>query len=59
MKLFSKVFNYVIYATAKFKIDESHGLTHSLDVLKYSNLIYKLEVINRPFLKDQENISQV
>jgi HD superfamily phosphodiesterase len=56
MKLFSKVFNYVVYATTKFKIDESHGLTHSLDVLKYSNLIYKLEVIQQPILKDQENI---
>ena len=56
MKLFSKVFNYVVHATAKFKIDESHGLTHSLDVLKYSNSIYELEVLKRPCLKDQENI---
>jgi len=56
MKLLSKILNFVVYTTAKFKIDDSHGLSHSLDVLKYSNLIYELEIIKRPYLKDQENI---
>ena len=56
MKLLSQIFDFVIYTSAKYKIDDSHGLSHSLDVLKYSNSIYELEVIKRPHLKEQEKL---
>jgi HD superfamily phosphodiesterase len=56
MKILSQIFDFVIYTTAKYNIDDSHGISHSLDVLKYSNSIYELEVIKRPHLKEQEKL---
>ena len=44
-ELYVKLFNFVIYMTKKFNIDESHGLVHSLDVLNYACEIYNSEVI--------------
>jgi hypothetical protein len=45
--------------TKKYGIDDSHGLSHSLNVLQYSSKIYESEVKNYPILKNQENIIYV
>jgi len=59
MRLLSKLFNFVIYTTSKYNLDESHGLSHSLDVLRYSNSIYELEVLKKKNLINQERIIYV
>jgi len=52
----NKYFNLILYLSNKFKIDESHGIKHSIDVLHFTNDIYENEVTKNNYLKNQENI---
>lgn len=54
MSLYSKLFQYVLRICAKYNIDESHGLSHAMNIFMYSNQIYEHEVVQHPFLKQQE-----
>ena len=54
--LFSKLFQFVLAMTAKYQIDESHGLSHSMNVLHYAQKIYESEVQKFPRLQHHENI---
>jgi len=40
----------------KYNIDDSHGLTHSMEVLQYANKIYEKESIEYPLLKEHEKM---
>ena len=44
MSLLTKLFNFVLLTSAKYNIDESHGLSHSMDVLYNAHKIYESEV---------------
>ena len=46
----------MVTMSAKHKIDESHGLTHSMNVLQYANRIYEEEVTKKPWIRDHERI---
>lgn len=48
--------HFVLLTTKKYGIDESHGLSHSMNVLQYANKIYESEVLNYPILKNQEKL---
>lgn len=52
-------FNYVIYTSNKFDIDESHSLKHSMEVFHLANKIYDSEVIIHPYLLEQKEIISV
>jgi hypothetical protein len=54
--LLTKIIQFVIGTTAKYGIDESHGLSHSLNTLVYANRIFEREVMISPFLKPQERL---
>ena len=54
--LFSKLFQFVLAVTAKYNIDESHGLSHSMDVLHFAQKIYESELPKFPTLKQHERI---
>lgn len=54
--LFSKLFQFVLAMTAKYEIDESHGLSHSMDVLHFAQKIYESEVQKFPRLQQHEHI---
>ena len=54
--LISKVIHFVIASAAKYNIDESHGLSHSLKTLYYANCIFDEEVSRIPNIKQQEKI---
>lgn len=56
MSLLTKLFNFVLLTSAKYNIDESHGLSHSMDVLHNAHKIYENEVPLNPYLLQQENI---
>jgi len=56
MTLLTKLFQYVLLATQKYNIDESHGLSHSMNVLHYAKDIYESEVLNKPYLRQQKKI---
>lgn len=59
MTLLSKLLHFVLLASKKYEIDESHGLSHSMNVLQYANKIYESEVVNYPILKNQEKLVYV
>ena len=52
MTIFSILFQFVMNTVAKYKIDESHGLSHAFQVLTQANSIYESEVIKIPELKE-------
>jgi HD superfamily phosphodiesterase len=54
--LINSAFNYVIYTSKFYAIDESHALKHSMEVFHLTNKIYESEITNNPFLEDQKDI---
>ena len=59
LPLLSTLFNYVLLTTRKYDIDESHGLSHSMNILRYSNAIFEEELkwTSTPdLLKSQEPV---
>ena len=59
MSLFTKLFHYVLLSVSKYNIDESHGLTHAMDILRNANKIYENECIKYPYIKNHEKIIYV
>lgn len=59
MSLLSKLVHFVLLTTKKYNIDESHGLSHSMNVLHYANKIYEDELKSYPILKNQEKLIYV
>ena len=57
--LLNKIYQFVLYMTAKYNIDESHGIMHSMNVLNYAHNIYESEFPKYPFLLDQQKIIYV
>jgi len=56
MSFLTKLFNYVLLASAKNNIDESHGLSHSMNVLQFAREIYESELPKFPYLQEHERI---
>ena len=54
--MIQKALQYVISTSHQHKIDESHALKHSLEVLHLSNTIYRKEVVKHPFLAEHQNL---
>ena len=54
--LLNRAFEYVILASKKYNIDESHSIKHSLEVLNFANSIYESELINNNHIIDQHDI---
>ena len=59
MTLLSKLFHFVLLTSQKYNIDESHGLSHSMNVLRFASEIYETEVNTHPIIKQQEKIIYV
>lgn len=53
---FREVFKFIIAMSCKHKIDSTHDITHSLQVLNYAFNIYEREVYTFPPLKHNEKI---
>jgi len=56
MNLLSILVKFIIFITRKYNIDESHGLSHSLNVLHNAYNIYSSELPKNNFLKNQERV---
>ena len=59
MLLLNKIFQFVMYMTSKYNMDESHGIMHSMNVLNYAHDIYESELQKYPFLVEQQKIIYV
>ena len=56
MRILTTILRFVQYSTIKHKIDESHALGHSMNVLYYAQQIYNKEVLKIPLLRTQEQV---
>ena len=56
MLLLTKLLQFVLLTTNRYRIDESHGLGHSMNVLHFAHNIYEGELRLNPALKSQENV---
>jgi len=54
--LINRCFKYVNVTTQFYKIDESHGLKHSMEVFRFAKHIYESELLKNPFLETQKEI---
>jgi len=59
MTLFTKLFQFVMLITARHKIDDSHGISHSMNVLHFAHNIYNDEIFKNPELVSQERLIYV
>lgn len=59
MSLLTKLFNFILLTTKKYEIDESHGMSHSMNVLHFAHNIYEAEIQNYPILEKHEKIIYV
>lgn len=59
MQLINQILYFVLLTSKKFNIDESHGLTHSMQVLHYANEIFEYESVLHPRIKDHDKIIYV
>ena len=59
MSLLSKLFKFVIFTSKKYNIDDSHGITHSMNVLQNAHNIYESELPENPDLSKKQNIIYV
>ena len=56
MSLFNKLLQFVILTSSKYSIDESHGLSHSMEVLHFAHSIYQEEVRLKPYIEEHDRI---
>lgn len=56
MKILPAIIQFVQLTSMKYGIDESHGLSHSMNVLYYANQIYQSLVPTHSKLKAQEPV---
>lgn len=54
--LISKLLRFALNSIHTFHIDESHGLTHAINVLHHSHNILQSEIPKHPYLEQQRNI---
>jgi len=56
MRLLNDLFNFILVTTSKYGIDESHDVSHSMNVLHYAQDIYEAQVYIYPPLKHYERV---
>ena len=59
MNIINQLLYFVLLTSKKFNIDESHGLTHSINVLHFANEIFEYESILNPRIKEHNKIIYV
>ena len=56
MKILPKLVNFALLTVKQYQIDESHGLSHALNVLHHSHNILESELQSHPYLEEQRDI---
>jgi hypothetical protein len=56
MNLLNELIKFILLTTTKHKIDDSHGISHSFNILHYTNHIYQDELTKHDYLIDQEKV---
>ncbi len=56
MELFNNLCQFILDTSTKYKIDETHNISHSMNVLHYAHSMYESEVLLHPFIAEHINI---
>jgi HD superfamily phosphodiesterase len=48
MELFNDLFQFILETSIKYKIDETHNISHSMNVLHFAHAIYETELQTNP-----------
>ena len=56
MELFNNLCQFILDTSTKYKIDETHNISHSMNVLHYAHSMYETEVRLHPFIAEHVNI---
>jgi len=56
MSIYTTLFNFVLCTIPRYNIDESHGLSHSMNVLHNAYNIYQSELKENPYLEGQQKV---
>lgn len=56
MNLVNQLLYFVLVTSKKYNIDESHGLTHSINVLHFANELFEYESVLHPRIKNHDKI---
>lgn len=56
MRLLNDLFNFILLTSRKYKIDESHDISHSMNVLHYAHNIFKTQSQINPTVLAHKNV---
>ena len=56
MNNLDKLYEFIMKTCIEYSIDESHGLSHSIDVYRFTEQIYLNELIKNPDLESRYEI---
>uniref|UniRef100_A0A6C0DSF1 HD domain-containing protein n=1 Tax=viral metagenome TaxID=1070528 RepID=A0A6C0DSF1_9ZZZZ len=59
MQLINQLLYFVLLTSKKYNIDESHGLTHSINVLHFANELFEYEKVLYPRITNHDKIIYV
>lgn len=59
MNLVNQLLYFVLVMSKKYNIDESHGLSHSVNVLHFANDLFEYESMLNPIVKQHDKIIYV
>ncbi len=57
--IITQLITFIIEMSAKYGIDASHGIGHSLNVLKHAQASYEIEIVKEPALAGLYNVIMV
>ena len=56
MRLLNDLFNFILLTSRKYKIDESHDISHSMNVLHYAHNIFETQIQINPTILAHKNV---
>lgn len=56
MELFNKLTKFILETSIKYNIDETHNISHSMNVLYFAHTIYETELQTNPSIAEHKNI---
>jgi HD superfamily phosphodiesterase len=56
MRILPRLVNFALITVRNLRIDESHGVSHSLNVLHHAHNILESELVTSPYLESQRDI---
>ncbi len=56
MELFNELSKFILETSIKYKIDETHNISHSMNVLHLAHAIYETELLTNPSIVEHKRI---